>query len=174
MRNLINAPVATVIAALIALLGTVLGLFAGYRRWRKERETARFGRFEADRQDIYKALWQKVEDVNVALRRDRVDDGGFMQLVADLNEFMLRNGTHIEDSDIRLANRYVEAVKKFDSAVLAAGTESRVPYGATQEIPTEILQRELSIGTAESEATRLRTELRRNIRKVLAGDSFKD
>ena len=172
--NLISAPVATVIAALIALVGTALGLFAGYRRWRKERETTRFGRFETDRQDIYKTLWQKVEDVNVALRRDRVDDGGFMQLVADLNEFMLRNGTHIEDSDIRLANRYLEAVKKFDSAVLAAGADSQVPYGATQEIPTEILQRELSLGEAESEASRLRAELRSKIRKVLAGDSAKD
>ena len=111
---MLTSPLATIVGALIALFGTVLGLVVAYRRWVKERDSARFARFDSDRQDIYKALWQKVEDTNVALRRDRVDESGFAQLVADLNEFMLRNGAHLDDPDIGLVNRYIKAAKHFD------------------------------------------------------------
>jgi membrane protein implicated in regulation of membrane protease activity len=75
---LLNAPFATILAALIAFVGMVLGLIVAYRRWVRERESARFARFETDQQDIYKSLWEKVEDVNVSLRRMRVDDSGFL------------------------------------------------------------------------------------------------
>ncbi len=168
---MLTSPLATIFGALIAFVGTVLGLMVAYRRWTKERDSARYARFDSDQQDIYKTLWQKVEDVNVALRRDRVDESGFGQLVADLNEFMLRNGAHLEDSDIGLVNRYTKAAKHFDEEVRGAGAESQIPYGATQEIPREVLQHEVGLGAAEHEATRLRNELRRRVRVVLAGKS---
>ena len=90
--------------------------------------------------------------------------------MGDLNEFMLRNGAHLDDSDTKLVNRYVQAVKKFHQAVLDSGVESQIAYGMTQRIPREILQRELALGAAEKEATQLREELRRSVRKVLAGE----
>jgi hypothetical protein len=74
---LLTSPLATILGALIAFFGTVLGLI-------------------------------------VALRRDRVDEIGFGQLVADLNEFMLRNGAHLDDSDVGLVNRYIKAARHFD------------------------------------------------------------
>ncbi len=158
-------------AAVIAFVGTVLGLVIAYRRWLKERDAARFARFETDQQDIYKKLWERVEIVNVALRRDRVDETGFAQLVADLNEFMLLSGAHIDNSDTRFVHRYVDAVKQFHDSVRAAGLESQIPYGETQEIPEEVLRKQVALEAAEREASRLRDELRAAVRRVLAGKS---
>lgn len=166
---MISAPIATVVAAVIAFIGTVVGAVIAWRRWVKERESARFGKFETDRQDIYKSLWDKVEEVNASLRRNRVDERGLDQMVADLNEFMLRNGAHIDTNDVRLVNRYISSVKKFHTVIASAGAEAQIPYGATQEIPQEILQEQLAIGAAENEASTLRDELRQAVRKVLAG-----
>ncbi len=166
---MLNASIATILAAVIALVGTVLGLVVGYRRWVKERQSVRFAKFEADRQDIYKTLWERVEGVNVALRRDRVEEKAFAQLVGDLNEYMLRNGAHLEDADRVLANRYVAAVKRFHQAVLAAGADAQVPYGETQDVPAEVLRGFRARAEASDEAKRLRDELRTKVRTVLAG-----
>jgi hypothetical protein len=167
---LLDAPVATILAAIVAFVGTMLGLVVGYRRWTKERKSARFAKFEADQQEIYKSLWERVEDVNVALRRDRVDQSGFAKLVADLNEFMLRNGAHLDDSDTELVNRYVAAVKRFHEAVCTADAEAQIPYGQTQEIPPEITGKIAALGDAADEASRLRDELRHKVRTILAGE----
>jgi hypothetical protein len=166
---LLNASIATILAAVIALVGTVLGLVVGYRRWAKERQSVRFAKFEADQQDIYKTLWERVEGVNVALRRGHVDEKAFAQLVGDLNEFMLRNGAHLNDSDRMLANRYVGAVKRFHEAVLAAGADVQIPYGETQDIPPEVTRGIKAFADAADEAKRLRDELRSKVRTVLAG-----
>ncbi len=166
---MISAPTATIVAAVIAFVGTVVGCLVAYRRWVKERESARFARFETDRQDIYKSLWDKVEELNASLRRGLVDEGGFGQMVAELNEFMLRNGVHIDAHDVRLVNRYLASVRKFHEAVGNAGPESQVPYGSTQEIPRKILETQVALGAAESDASKLRDALRHRVRKVLAG-----
>ena len=81
---------ATVIAAVVAVAGTIVSIVIAQRRWTRERREARFGKFEADQQDIYKELWDKIEEVNVALRRERVDESGFGKLVADLKAEALR------------------------------------------------------------------------------------
>lgn len=167
---MLSAPAATVVAAIIAFLGTAIGLIAAYRRWAKERESARFAKFAADQQEIYKTLWERVEEVNVALRRERVDANGFAGLTADLNEFMLRNGVHLDGSDTRTVNRYLAAVKKFHEAVCAAGAEAQIPYGATQDIPPEVVRKAKALADAANEASRLREELRGKVRRVLAGE----
>ncbi len=167
---MLNAPLATVLAALIAFVGTFVGLWIGYRRWVKERKSARSARFESDQQDVYKTLWEKVEEVNVALRRDRVDARGFAALVADLNEFMLRNGAHLDNSDAHLVNQYVAAVERFHEAVCRAGAKAKIPYGRTQEIPPEIVEKARTLADAASQASELREQLRLKVRKVLIGD----
>jgi hypothetical protein len=168
--SMLSAPVATVLAAAIALVGTVIGLIIAHRKSKSERQAARSARFETDQQDLYKTLWQKVEDVNVALRRQRVDQAGFRNLVADLNEFMLRNGAHMEDSDSKLVNRYVSAVKLFHDAVSNAGEQAKVPYGSTQEIPPEVLLKARSVAEASTAASELRDQLRARVRSVLTGE----
>lgn len=161
--------VATVIAAVIALAGTLIGIAVGYRRWSRERTAQRFARFETDRQDIYKSLWDRVEQINAALRRDRVDETGFTELVADLNEFIIRNGAHVDDADYELVNRYVAAVKKFDEFVSRQDPEAQVPYGQTQVISPEVLNRVKELGEAQNRVLQLRNELRTRVRMVIGG-----
>jgi len=118
-----------VIAALIALIGTLIVAVIGYRRWDKERQAQRFSRFESDKQDVYKTLWDRVQNVNASLRRGRVDASGFSELVADLNEFMIRNGAHLDDADQQLVNEYIAAVRSFHEVVSGADSEAQILMG---------------------------------------------
>ena len=164
-----DGPTATVLAALIALVGTLVGVVFAYRRWSQEKQSVRFGKFEDERQSVYRTLWDRIEGINVALRRERVDGQRFQELVADLNEFMLRHGAHLGDEDRVLANRYVQAVQVFDAAVRESGEDAQIPYGTTQDIPLEVVQRARKLSKAQEEATTLRDELRRKVRVVLSG-----
>lgn len=166
---MLDAPSATVIAAAIALVGTLIGLVIGYRRWARERTDQRFARFEADRQDIYKSMWDRVEQINASLRRERVDNAGFGELVSDLNEFIIRNGAHVDDADYQLVNRYVAAVKQFHDIVSKLPEEAQVPYGQTQAIPEEVVKRITELGEAQVQVGRLRDELRSKVRLILGG-----
>lgn len=160
---------ATVIAALIALVGTLAGLGLGYRRWSQERRARHSDKFEDERREIYKGLWDRVEEVNAALRRNRVDEAGFSELVSDLNEFMIRNGAHVDDPDQSLVNQYVAAVKRFDEVV--AATESadvKVPYGKTTTIPPDVLVKVKVLADAQEQVNRLRTELLAKVRSVIS------
>jgi hypothetical protein len=166
---MLDAPLATVIAAAIALAGTLIGIIVGYRRWSRERTSERFRRFETDRQDIYKSLWDRVEEINAALRRDRVDDSGYRERLADLNEFIIRNGAHVDDADYQLVNEYVAAVKHFDDAVSVLEPEAQVPYGDTRVIPREVLQRARDVADAQEHVLQLRNQLRSKVRTVIGG-----
>lgn len=167
---MLDPALATIVAAVIALIGTLAGLRVGYRRWSEERKAQRSEKFEAERRDIYKGLWDRVEEVNASLRRNRVDDVGFSELVADLNEFMIRNGAHLDDSDQHLANLYVAAVKRFDEVVRAAASEdAKVPYGQTMSIPPEVVSRLQALGEAQDRVSRLRNELLAKVRSIVSG-----
>jgi hypothetical protein len=168
-QQVLDSPSATVIAALIALLGTLVVAVIGYRRWDKERQAQRFSRFEADRQDVYKILWDRVQNVNASLRRGRVDASGFSELVADLNEFMIRNGAHLDDADQQLVNKYIAAVRSFHEVVSSADLEAQIPYGSTQAIPPEVANRIKHLSEAQQQANRLRDQLREKVRLVLGG-----
>ena len=166
---MLNSPSATVIAALIALIGTLIGAVIGYRRWDQERQAQRFSRFESDRQDVYKTLWDRVQNVNASLRRGRVDASGFSELVADLNEFMIRNGAHLDDADQQLVNEYIAAVRTFHEVVSGADPEAQIPYGSTQAIPPEVANRIRHLGETQQQVNCLRDQLREKVRLVLGG-----
>ena len=166
---MIDPSLATIIAAVIALAGTMIGVAVGYRRWSRERTAQRFARFETDRQDVYRSLWDRVEQINAALRRDRVDEVGFSQLVADLNEFIIRNGAHVDDADYQLVNQYVTAVRSFHEVVSRLEPEVQVPYGRTQTIPPDVVNRVKELGEAQQHVTKLRNELRTKVRMIIGG-----
>ncbi|MFQ5677418.1 MAG: hypothetical protein ACE5G1_16135 [bacterium] len=65
-----NDSLIPIFTAILAFIGTLLGIVAGYRKWRREKQSERFGQFEKDRQALYKKLWERVEEVNIQVRID--------------------------------------------------------------------------------------------------------
>lgn len=70
----------------------------------------------------------------MALRRDRVDAATFPALVADLNEFILRNSVHLDESDHVLVNRYIAAAEAVHAAMASAPADVRESYSKTDAI----------------------------------------
>jgi hypothetical protein len=165
-----DANAATIIAAVIGAAATVLAAVFGYRQWARDRTSQKSARFDADRHEIYKSLWDRVEQVNAALRREKVDEAGFQEMVADLNEYILRNGVHVDEADYKLANEYVAAVKTFHRVVSKLDPEDQVAYGRTEMLPRSVVSKAAEVGRAHSEVSRLRQQLREKVRAMLGAE----
>ncbi len=63
--------VVPIAVALIGLVGTIAGLWVGYRRWLEDKRVAASKGFYAGRQEAYQQLWDKVEGLNVDARIER-------------------------------------------------------------------------------------------------------
>ena len=160
------------IAALIAFAGTALGIFFGYRKWKKDRDSSRFGQFEKDTQATYKALWDQIEEFNIQVRIEDVTTEQFTEHLKKLNSFMLKGGIYLEDDDRALANNYTRAVFDFQNVVKKSEMdEASIPLGATQDIPQEAINNAKEISEAQEMALRLRSEIRDRVRSVLSGKS---
>ena len=161
-----------IITAVIAFAGTILGIYIGYRKWRRDQDSARFGQFEKDKQLAYKNLWERVEEINIKVRVEEVNSDQFLEHLQELNRYMLKHGIYFDDDDRALANKYAEAVYSFQNTVRDSGAiEASVPLGATQDIPQSVLQGAKEIGEAQSRALKLRSEIREKIRSVLSGST---
>lgn len=157
--------------ALIALVGTVLAVLVGYRQWKRQQDTTLKNEFRTQKQQTYKELWEKLEDVHVRLRTELVGNDEFNSLVRDVNSYILKRGVYLENDDQALANRYLSKVREFTG--LVAGGKSAGAKRAlqkTEEIPIELVRLVQDLDKVQTEVNRTREEILVRYRRVLSGN----
>ena len=160
-----------IITALIAFVGTVLGIVITYRKWRKEQNAKRFDQFEMDKQAAYKKLWTEVEDFNIKVRLERVTSREFSNNLQNLNSFLLKSGIYIDEEDMKVANEYVSSIFNFQKVVKGLNNpEADAALEETRNIPESILNEVKEIGEAQKKALELREMLLKKIKLVLSGE----
>jgi hypothetical protein len=164
----------TAIPALIALIGTVLAVLIGYRQWKRQQDTSRENDFRTQKQQTYKDLWEKLEDVHVRLRTEVVGGDEFHSLVRDVNSFILKHGLYLEEEDQTLANEYLSKVRDFTNLVAACDSEdAKSALSATARIPPAVVRFAQESGRVQAEVNQIREELLVRYRKILRGDIAK-
>ena len=111
-----NIPI--VLPALIALLGTLITIIIGYRQWRRQHDVSQFQKFQDDRRDAHKRLWEMLENVHIKIREDQINNSQFNELLKGVNSFILRNSLYIEKDDSILAGEYLDSLFKVSHLVL--------------------------------------------------------
>ena len=103
------------LAPVLGVLGTGLGLWLGHRRWAIERHDERGKALRVGRQEAYAALWDVVQKTHVTARTttEELTRENFTLMLQEVNTFILRNGIYIEDDDYKLVNRYLWNVYEF-------------------------------------------------------------
>src|SRR5512141_2834986 len=113
----------TVIGPLLALVGTVLVAFLGYRQWRKQQDWVRYGGFVSERQAAYKELWQKLEAVHLYVRTESFDETKFDELVRSANVHLIEYGLHVDRGEKKRANDYMAALCNLGKLLAASNVE---------------------------------------------------
>lgn len=159
------------VPAFIALLGTVLAVLIGYRQWKRQQDTTRAGEFTSRKQQSYKELWEKLENVHIRLRTEAVGSEEFRSLVRDVNSFILKQDLYLEKDDQQLANRYLSKVREFTELVAACDSpDAKIALEDTAIIPLQVTQAVQNLEKVQAEVNQIREEIRARYRKGLLGD----
>jgi hypothetical protein len=167
-----NQATATVIAAIVALVGVLAGLVVGLRRWQRERRDARTADFIKDRQAAYRNLWSTIEGLSVDMRTEALKGEALRGRLRDVNAELLKAGLYIDEPDRDLASSYIKAVERFHEVVSSSNDPgAKITFGDTGAIPPEVMRRVRDLGGAQERATDLRAQLVRRIRVVLNNEA---
>lgn len=154
----------SLIVALLALTGTIAGLWAAHRRWRSERRAP----FLEQRQRVYRELWESAESLAVGLRGGELPPDQADQRVRDLNVLMLKAGPFIDEEDRLTTQRYLDAVRSFLDILSASGeAEAQAEVEQTRDIPLSVLDRVHDLRDAYEKALQARQRLLARLRLVL-------
>ena len=160
----------TAIPALIALLGTLLTIFIGYRQWKSQHNLTRSQKFQGDRELAYKQLWEKLEDVHLKARTDSVGKREFDELVKDVNAYILKNSLYIEKTDSKLSTEYLDSVWKV-SQLVARSKDKRVKneWTKTGPLPADALDEYKELQAAWKAVDESRNKVVSRFHNILVG-----
>jgi hypothetical protein len=162
--------VVPIVVALIALAGTIAGIWVGYRKWLEDKRVEAAKGFHAGRKAAYQELWEKVERLNVDARIEEIPQLDYSKRIADINAFMLTSSVYIDDSDRKLVNSYIQAAHRFHEVVRSCEIEGgQIALGDTANIPDEVLQQSKALFESQKSALGLRETLLQKIRSVALG-----
>lgn len=113
---------AVIIPAALALIGTVITVIVQMRQPKQDKRAEAQAQSLAEKQAVYKELWEKIEAVHVAARRaEHLSAEDFNRQLADVNSLIMTKSLFVDKQDWDLANRYLKAVRTFKEMVEATG-----------------------------------------------------
>lgn len=160
------------VPAIIALVGTILVALLGYRQWKRQQDATRSGGFQSQKQQTYKELWDKLENIHVRLRTETVGNEDFRSLVRDVNSYILKNGLYLENDDQQLADQYLSKVREFTNLVAASNSpDAKIALEDTAaEIPPQVIQSVRDLERIQSEVNQIREKILVRYRKGVLGE----
>ena len=158
-----------ILPASIALIGTIITIFIGYRQWKRQQESSRNATFVAEKQSAYKGLWEKLEEVHIKLRTEEVGISEFNGLLREVNSYILKQSLYLEPQDQTLSNQYLKTVHRYAEIVLGCGNkEARDEMANTGPgLPLETIKEFRSL---HDERDRIRNSIIERFRTIIAGD----
>lgn len=105
MDSIVSAIIAAVVTALVALLG--------HWQWRRQQTAALADRYRAERADVLKELWDKLNDHSTGARIARLDSAQFYRNLQEVNFFLIRRAPFLTDAEKDLARLYLESIYAF-------------------------------------------------------------
>jgi hypothetical protein len=164
-----------ILPALIALIGTLVVAFLGYRQWKRQHEFSRVSSLLSDKQTAYKTIWNKLEDVHLFVRSEAFDKDKFLELRRIVNVELMRSGLLLERGEKALVNDYVQALE-----TLATNLDTHQDSGVREEvrdtlystlpIPTEVMQGARDLQKAYEDVEEKRELLIERFRHAIGAD----
>jgi hypothetical protein len=110
-----------ILAALIALFGTVITVSVGYRQWKHQQATNYPLEFQKKRLSAYQKLWNMLPGASflytgkyeLELTLSSIDENKIRKLSEELRLYCLQNELYIEATDRLLVMQYVEGLLDF-------------------------------------------------------------
>lgn len=152
---------------LIAFAGTLIVALLGFYQWRRQYSNPNRAANAAGRREAYEGLWQKLEEINLALREQRDGNSGLLERLSEINKFFLAHSLYFEDRDQTLINNYIAALHVLRGRIYTSGSADAVSaFRATMDPSFFTVDKE--IRDAAERVQELRTKLKKKVQQVAA------
>ena len=100
------------ITSLLALAGTLLVALLSFYQWRKQNANPNRAANAAARRDAFAGLWERLEQINMDLRKTRSEIPSLDGQLHSINEYFLGHSLYFDDEDQVTINNYVGALHR--------------------------------------------------------------
>lgn len=165
-----------VLPALIALIGTLVGIYFGYRQWKRQQTNNLFGDFLAVKKNAYKEVWDGLEEVYLYVRTSDFLAETFFEKVRRVNSILRKNGLYLEDGEKRTVNDYLDSLEKIGKLFQVPALKKHSEWMRQSEdisspgIPAELLSSIDELEQTEELTEAQRKTLMSRFRKIIGGD----
>jgi hypothetical protein len=155
----------------IALIGTIITIFIGYRQWKRQQESSRYASFVTEKQSAYKGLWEKLEEVHIKVRSEDVQISEFNNLLRDINSYILKHSLYLDREDQILSNQYLKDLYRFKEIVAGSDdAHAKEEFAVTGPgMPVETV-REFKL--LYDEVDRIRNRIIERFRLIIGGSIY--
>lgn len=98
------------IAPGLALIGTLLVAAIGFYQWKRQNANPNRAANAAARREAYEGLWQRLEQINLDLRKTRSEIPILNDQLHAINEYFLSHSLYFDDADQAIIDKYVSAL----------------------------------------------------------------
>ncbi len=159
--------------ALLALAGTVFGVWLGHRRWASEFNQKKRQAFDASRYRAYEELWKVLENAHITIRTGRPEPEKVSELDQQINEFRLRNSVLLEKEDMQLSNDYFNSIVKLAEIIAESGSrELEERFAHTNMFGEGEIGELAALNEANEHAEELRNRLIERVRSIMLETSY--
>ena len=142
------------ITSLLALAGTLLVALLSFYQWRKQNANPNRAANAAARRDAFAGLWERLEQINMDLRKTRSEIPSLDGQLHSINEYFLGHSLYFDDEDQVTINNYVGALHRVRAIIDRDGDDQmNEQYHRTGRIDIRGLE-ELRAATNEMEKYR--------------------
>jgi hypothetical protein len=142
------------ITSVLALAGTLLVALLGFYQWRKQNANPNRAANAAARRDAFAGLWERLEQINMDLRKTRSEIPSLDGQLHSINEYFLGHSLYFDDEDQVTINKYVGALHRVRAIIDRDGDDQmNEQYHLTGPIDIRGLE-ELRAATNEMEKYR--------------------
>jgi hypothetical protein len=105
------------IAPVLALAGTLLVASLGFYQWKRQNANPNRAANAAARRAAYEGLWQRLEQINLDLRKTRSEIPILSNQLHSINEYFLSHSIYFDDADQAVIDKYVSALHRVRSII---------------------------------------------------------
>jgi hypothetical protein len=160
-----------VLPALLALAGTLVGLYIAHRRWKRERADSHSAEYSKERRAFYLALWEKVEKVHVDMRIELVTQDEFTSKLKAINALILTNGIYLDRGDQKLVNDYLTSLFDYQRVLIECPDGGKLLEGwfmTLNEIPLSYAKQAEAVRTSQEALENHRVKLMQRVKGILS------
>jgi hypothetical protein len=157
-------------AAIVALVGTLIGTYFAYIKWKDKRRNEIYGEYIKKQQHIYSELWDLLENFSILLRIEEFSNEKVKIHVRGICIYVMKNDLYIDPEINRLARDYVASLLELNKAVRESENEkAKFEYESTCLFPHTTIEKVMRLGHLQKKSITIRDKIISKITYVIAG-----